>query len=144
MGANNAELDAGRSVTAYHVSAKANRASIERNGLIPGEPWNGKKNRIGVFGSLRPKTVEHYASYADNRSLQDDEGNWKPNTEPHEGGDIWEFTVPAGNVVNDTWTMPRGSAVRHPEPVPASAVRRVGHITGTNEAHWHPEENCGR
>ena len=137
------EFDAGRSITAYHVSAKANRSSIERNGLIPGEPWNGKKNRIGVFGALRAKDVAKHADYADDRSSQDEQGNWRPNQGPHAGGDIWEFTTPAGNVVNDTWTNPRGSAVRHPEPVAPSNVRRVGHITGYNDVHWHLEEACG-
>ena len=129
------EFDAGRSITAYHVSAKANRSSIERNGLIPGEPWNGKKNRVGVFGALRTKDVHKHANYANDRE------DWQA-TGPHDGGDIWEFTVPAGNVVNDTWTMPRGTAVRHPEPIPAENVRRVGHVTGTNDVHWHLEEHC--
>ena len=130
-----AEFADGGSITAYHVSAKSNRASIERNGLIPGEPWNGKINRVGVFGALRAKDVGKHALYADDRPYGETEG-------PHAGGDIWEFNVPAGNVVNDTWTMPRNTAVRHPTSIPATNLKRVGHVTGDNEVHWHTEENC--
>ena len=135
---------AGSSVTAYHITAKSNRASIEKNGLVPGEPWNGKKNRVGVFGSVKPELAERYArdGYADNRPGSDSEGNMITHEGPHEGGDVWEFTAPAGKVVNDTWTKPSGSAIRHPEPVPASNVKRVGHVTGNDELHWSPEESC--
>ena len=145
MTRNIADFSSGGSITAYHVSAKANRSSIERDGLTPGEPWNGKKNRVGVFGALRPKDVQKHALYADDRPIQEDEnGKWKPNEGPHDGGDIWSFTVPAGKVVNDTWTMPRNTAVRHPEPISPTNLARVGHVTGYGEVHWHPEEHCGK
>ena len=142
MTRNNADFSSGGSIDAYHVSTKSNRSSIEKSGLIPGEPWNGKKNRIGVFGVIQPKYVDKHAEYADNRPFFDDEGNVNPNEGPHEGGDVWKFTVPAGTAVNDTWTKPRGSAIRYPEAVSAANVERVGHVTGDNQVHWHPEEQC--
>jgi hypothetical protein len=149
MGRSNADLlagiTAGGSVTAYHVSPKANRASIERNGLIPGAPTvdsNKRTPNAGVFGSVKPKGVERYADAADDRNPFDENGNWSPPEGPHNGGDVWEFKVPATNVSIDTWTAPKGSAVKHAGVIPPQSLTRVGHVTGNNEVHWHKEEEC--
>jgi hypothetical protein len=159
MGASNNEFTGGRNgmVEAFHVTLQSNRASIEKHGLLAQglttDPDSGKPN-FGVFGSTNAKGAEYHATSGWGTSYPDDfysnNKKYGPTFEeaaknaPVEGGDIWAFSVPKEDAQKDTWTKNARGAVKVSYDIPASQVRRVGHVTSDNEVHWHPEEHCGR
>ena len=130
MGRNTEDLNLGASeaspefVTGYHVTPKANRASIEKHGLkVMGEtrhPDTGRRN-IGVFGSTTLAGVKSHSVY---------------------GEDVWEFKALKKDVKRDTWSPNDKDAIKVTYDLFPSQVRRVGHVTADGDVHMHPEEDC--
>ena len=98
----------------FHVSPRENRESIESTGLKP-QPQHGWGPK-GVY--INPD-----------------------NPLPQYGDDVYEVT-PSKSLELFHDQNDFGKAMYSKKSVSASDVKRVGHVYGHTEIHWHPEEQC--
>jgi hypothetical protein len=96
----------------FHVSPKGARAGIEAGGLRKGDAY------VGANDSNKPGV------WVSDEPLDD-----------HEGDDVYSVK---GSFPKET-DLGESTVIHH--DVPASAVKRVGHVA-SDGVHWHLEERC--